>query len=353
MILRTGNLKKDKMKKILYIITKSSWGGAQRYVYDLASEMKKEGYKVSVAFGRNEFATKNIFKEKLEKEEIEHIEFKALGRDISFFRDLKVLLEIFKIIKNKKADIVHLNSSKMLALGAPAARLAGAGKIVWTSHGLPFLEERPVCQKLAMKFIIWTSLLFVTDIIAVSKIDEKILRSWPLVKKKVKLIYNGIKTPSFLERKEARAALAARASLTLKDNAMLWGTIAELTDNKGILEFLNQEHEEIKRRNIFYFLIGTGGLKEKIEEKIRELGLEGHVFLLGFVPDAGRYMKAFDLFVLPSKKEGFPYVLVEAKMSNVKIRARQVGGVAELLKARKADLDFSTMLGKIIEIYEL
>ena len=240
MTLRTGNLKKDKMKKILYIITKSLWGGAQRYVYDLASEMKKRGLEVSVAFGKNEFTTKNIFKEKLEKKEIESIELQELGRDISFYGDLKVLLELFKIIKNKKADIVHLNSSKMLALGAPAARLAGARKIVWTSHGLPFLEERPAWQKLAMKFIIWASLLFVTDIIAVSKMDERILRSWPLVKKKVKLIYNGIKVPNFLGRKEARAALAARASLSLKDDAMLWGTIAELTDNKGILEFLNQ-----------------------------------------------------------------------------------------------------------------
>ena len=340
-------------KKVLYAITKSSWGGAQRYVFDLASHFKKEGFDVTVCFGRNEFSGENIFKEKLEKENIKTIEIKSLGRDISLFKDFFVFFELLKIFKKERPEIVHLNSSKMVVLGAPAAYFAGVKKLVFTTHGLPFLEERPFWQKQILKLSMFLSFLFVTDIIAVSKLDERILKSWPFVRNKVKLIYNGIKAPSFLSREEARAALATRARVAFPENATLWGTIAELTDNKGILEFLQENHEKIKKENIYYFLIGTGELKEKIKEKIKELGLEPQVFLLGFLPEAGKYLKAFDLFILPSKKEGLPYVLLEVRFAKVPIKASTVGGIPEILSADLKEFEVEKMISETKKVYNI
>ena len=78
-------------------------------------------------------------------------------------------------------------------------------------------------------------------------------------------------------------------------------------------------------------VIGDGEERTKLEKQIQTLGLQNTVHLAGFVPDARRYLKAFDIFVLPSLKEGFPYVLLEASAAEVAIIATLVGGIPELI----------------------
>ncbi len=185
-----------KNKKILYLITKSSWGGAQRYVYDLASYFAKE-YDVTVAFGKNEFGGKNIFEDKLKKAGVKTIKINALGRDISIISDVRALFEIVRIIKKESPDIVHLNSSKAGLLGSFAARALRARRVIYTAHGMPFLEARPAWQNLITKFLTWITFLFVHKVIMISEYEKKLAERWLFCKHKLKRIYNGIKDIKF------------------------------------------------------------------------------------------------------------------------------------------------------------
>jgi len=64
---------------------------------------------------------------------------------------------------------------------------------------------------------------------------------------------------------------------------------------------------------------------------IKERNLENRFFLAGSLPEAAQYLKAFDVFVLPSTKEGFPYVVLEAMAAGLPIVASLVGGTPEII----------------------
>src|ERR1700744_5804763 len=99
--------------KILYVITKSNWGGAQKHVYDLATAMKAAGHEVKVALGGD-----GILKTRLEAACIFTYPIASIGRDISVGKDAGSLSEIFSIIRAQKPDVLHLHSPKAAGLGA-------------------------------------------------------------------------------------------------------------------------------------------------------------------------------------------------------------------------------------------
>jgi glycosyltransferase involved in cell wall biosynthesis len=83
-------------------------------------------------------------------------------------------------------------------------------------------------------------------------------------------------------------------------------------------------------------IIGEGKMREAIAEQILTLGLSSHVFLLGNIVEAARFLKAFDLFVLVSKSESYGYVIHEAGLAQVPVVATDVGGIPDIIK-NKAD----------------
>ena len=83
---------KKSRKKILYLVTKSNWGGAQRYVYDLATHLPPDRYDVIVAGG----GTGPLF-EKLQKSHIQFISLPHLDRDIGFLKDVLSLGALWRI----------------------------------------------------------------------------------------------------------------------------------------------------------------------------------------------------------------------------------------------------------------
>ena len=82
----------NKKTKILYVITKSNWGGAQRYVYDIATSLDKEMFEVAVAVGGD-----GILIEKLNSAGIHTIPIPFLQRDISVIKEFLSLFVLFKI----------------------------------------------------------------------------------------------------------------------------------------------------------------------------------------------------------------------------------------------------------------
>lgn len=289
-------------KKVLFLITKATWGGAQRYVFDLATHLPKEKFEAVVAYGESgKLATD------LKNAGIETYQIPSLGRDIAVLSDIRSLFEVWKCIRTTRPDVIHLNSSKAAALGALAARLSGVPKIIFTVHGWPFKEDRGVLARELIRFISWFTALLSNEVIVVSKQDEELGQNMWLVDKKVHYIPIGIATPTFLTREEASAALSITTTLPRIV------TIAELTPNKGIRYAIGAVALLRKQGvDIDYSIISPGEELERLEILAQELNVADRVHFLGFVGDAAKYLKAFDIFLLPSIKEGMPYVLLEA-----------------------------------------
>lgn len=336
------------MKKILYVITKSNWGGAQRYVYDLATHLPRDEYDVGVTLGGTgeQRAEAGLLEQKLKENPpaggIRTVFVNSFMRDISFFQEGRVYKELKKNFKEEKPDVVHLNSSKAGGLGALAARRAGIKKIVFTSHGLAYDEDRNIVARGFIWLATWFTFLLCHEVIVISKDNAKRASKLPFCAKKITLVHNGIGPVQFVEKDAARATLSNKMA-PLPQSTLWVGTIAELTWNKG-LHYLVRAAGELKRKGVDFALciVGEGGERIFLETMITDEGLQDRVYLVGFVENAAQYLKAFDVFALTSVKEGLPYVLMEAGLAGNATVATNVGGVSDIVGDKVSGLLFKT-----------
>lgn len=324
------------MKKILFVITKSNWGGAQRYVYDLAVSLPRDRFDVAVALGGD-----GPLAQKLNEEKIMIYHNSSLGRDISFGKDLRSFSELCRLFKRERPDVVHLNSSKAGAVGALAARLSGIPRIVFTAHGWPYAERRSALWRAMAYLGSWATALLSHQVICVSKADLALGSRLPFCARKMHLVHNGIDlTMRFGSGDIIRKAFPAGATIV--------GTIGELNANKNQAALL----EEVRLSpSMCLAIVGEGELRGELERKIREYGLEQRVKLFGFMP-AAEVLKGFDRFALPSLKEGLPYVLLEAKLAGLPITANRVGGVSEILDGKIEEFNLERMVAQTIGLYQ-
>jgi len=287
------------MKKILYLVTKSEIGGAQKYALQLASNLKD--YKVLVAAGKENGELFN---------KIPSISLKYLKRLPDPFTAFLAILEIRRILKKESPDILHLNSTTAGFLGS----LASVGlklKVIYTVHGWAFLEPG---FKSKLYFLLEKLSSPLKDkFIVLSDFDKKQgLRITK--KKKIVKIYNGLEKLSFLSREQARKAL------NLHQKEKIVGCVANFYKTKG-LKYLVKAN--LKEKIV---LIGDGPERKSLKKD--------NVILLGRKKDAYKYLKAFDVFCLPSVKEGFPFVILEALQAQVPIAATKVGALPEILEEK-------------------
>jgi len=340
----------ESRRKIIYLITKGSWGGAQRYVFDLATGLPVEQFEVLVALGRSStgeaFGEPGALSAKLEQAGIKTVIIPGLTRDITWFREIKIGWWLFKFFRQERPDIIHLNSSKISGLAALAGRLVNlswlltalprrpAGKsyklkAIFTVHGWAFNEERPRWQKKIIASFHWLTIILCHQTIAVSQITLNQAKNWPLVNNKLKLIYNGLTEPIFYSRLEARKKLMP----DLSPDTVWLGTIAELHRNKG-LDVLIEAFARLAPNypNLNLLIIGEGEERERLAMHIARHHLTNRIHLLGQVPEAARYLKAFDIFTLPSRTEALPYAVLEAGLASLPVVATRVGGIPEIIK---------------------
>jgi glycosyltransferase involved in cell wall biosynthesis len=298
-------------KKVLFLITKATWGGAQKYVFDLATHLPKEQFDVSVAYGMP-----GRLLTMLQEKNISTHAIPSLGRDVALFSDIVSFFQLIPLLRVLRPDVLHVNSSKAAALGALAARVCGIRRIIFTAHGWPFKENRNTIPRIFIFFISWFSALLSHATIVVSKTDEEIGKRMWLVGKKIHYVPLGIEPPQFLPREEAARILG------IETNVPRIVTIGELTKNKGH-RYAIDAVRQLKDSNIpcAYFIIGHGELREELEEYAIQKEVETRIFFCDFVENASRLLKAFDIFLLPSLKEGTPYVLLEAESSGLPIVA--------------------------------
>jgi len=322
------------MKKILYVVTKANWGGAQRYVFDLAQAAQAGGFDVAVAFGGS-----GALATKLQAAGIRTISVPALGRDIGS-ADFKAYFALSRIIRAERPDVLHLNSSKVGVLGAIAGRFAGIRTIVFTSHGWPFKEKRGKAATAVAWLGSWVTALFAHKIIAVSDSELKLAQEMPLCAHKATRIYNGIDiNMPFGSGDTVRAAFPPGVHIT--------GTVGELTHNKNHIALLEEARQ---KPDMYVAIVGEGELREFLENKIKEYQLEGRVKLFGFMP-AQEVLKGFDTFVLPSLKEGLAYVVLEARAAGLPVVANRVGGVGEAIDKPLSEFTLEAMVKKTLALY--
>ncbi|RLC36545.1 hypothetical protein DRH27_05075, partial [Candidatus Falkowbacteria bacterium] len=315
----------EQKKKILYLITQSELGGAQKYVMDLATNLGPD-FETIVAFG--EQGKQGELAKALKPTNIIYYTIPHLKRAISPWHDFLALIEIIKLINRLKPDIVHLNSSKISILGSLASFFYKLFTFnfslltIYTVHGWVFNEpeRNALFYKYAEKF----TAIFKNKLICVSEYDRQLAIKEKIVqKKKLITIHNGIQSISLLSRDEARQKLFSTIpNFQFPISNFVIGSIGNLYKTKGFEYLISAVKILIDVGfNVKTIIIGEGKERPALENLIKKLKIEKYVFLAGRIKNAPRLLKTFDLYVCSSVKEGLSYTIIEAMQAGLPIVA--------------------------------
>lgn len=326
--------------KVLHIITRVDKGGSAQNTYLTLLGLKRKSFQPSLVSGlslesemkHEEMKAKEKDVQNLEREGIEFIYCPSLVRGINIIKDFWAFLNIRRIIKKKCPLIVHTHSSKAGLLGRLAAKLAGIPIIVHTPHGHVFFGYFGPLQT---KIYIYLEKLasHITDkIVALTNREKEDHIVFKIAdENKIVVICSGVELDKYNELR-FNENQNFKKELGIQENSLIIGTVGRLVPVKGA-EFLIEAAKHIisKYPDTLFMFTGDGYLRQDLEKKAFDLGINENIIFLGWRDDAAKVLSIYDVFVLPSLNEGMGRVLVEAMALGKPIVASDIGGIPDLV----------------------
>jgi len=327
---------KETTKNILLFTDTPLFGGAELQMYLLAKFLDRTHFNPIVCLGPYE--TLDKLAKNLENEGI-----KTIRLPIKHKNDTAQLRLLKKIIKEEKIDLLHVH------LWNPAsgrfALLAGKR----TKTPTITTEHDPFALNPIKNIFKKSTLKNVDKIIAISNANKLFLEKiYPAQKHKIKVVLNGIDTTwwkSQILSFWAKERETIRKDIFKADGATLVGlTVAELHPRKGVHILIQAIQDLIKtlpkkKAELLHFAIAGDGPQRKIlDHFIQKQNLTSSITLLGRQKNIPHLMKSADFFILPSIREAFGLVNLEAMVSGLPIIATKTGGIPEILTDKKTAL---------------
>ena len=226
---------------------------------------------------------------------------------------LRMIQDVSKIIKKGNYDVVHCHGYKS-CLGLLLAKIHKCPVRIIHSH-MAFVNETPF-QKVARKAMMMIVRGCATDKLACGKDAAEWL--FGREEKEAVVINNAIDLEKYRFSEQDR--IDYRKELGIRNSEYVLGNVARLTYQKN-QSFLLQIVKRLKDEGIYIklLLIGNGEDENELKEECETLGIKDQVMFLGLRKDVPKLLSAIDCFVLPSRFEGLPVVLVEVQAAGVPI----------------------------------
>lgn len=298
--------------RILYVITRAHWGGAQAHVFDLMNHAINKGDECILVVGENGELT-----ERAQKIGIKVYVVPSLIREINICKDIMAIKDLVLIIKKYKPDLLHAHSSKAGIIGRLAAKFTGI-PVIFTVHGWAFTEGVSKNKRI---IYLWIERLFARlcdKIICVSEYDRQLALKHKVAKKESLItIHNGV------SEFDISVSRAPQEKVVI----IMVARFSPQKDYKTLLLALKDINSPIE-----VLLVGEGELLQSSKQLASELNLNEKVKFLGMRKDVKKLLSRSDIFVLVSHYEGLPISIIEAMSAKLPIIASNVGGVSELVE---------------------
>lgn len=303
------------MKKILFIVEGLDVGGTELSLLKWLRHCDRSAFAPSVIA-----LSDGILREELNRLNIPNIVF---PKQRAF--DLFFLYKLVKQIRQIAPDVIHCrNGIPTISYGVLAAKIARI-PVVCSIHGRThYLRQN-------FRTWIWFHIMRLSRMIVVvtQSIKDEIVRFGGITPSAIQVIHNGINT----ELSFPKTNLQLRQEFAFDGEDFIIGTVGSLRPIKGH-KYLLAAMPDILRKigNAQLALIGSGSEEHNLKQFANNLGIGNNIKFLGYKANAGKIMRMFDVFVLPSLSEGFPNVVLEAAMAKIPIIATRVGGIEEILQ---------------------
>ncbi|MEJ0038449.1 MAG: glycosyltransferase [Gammaproteobacteria bacterium] len=225
------------------------------------------------------------------------------------------------IIENR-VDILHTHGYKMDIAGLLATRGTNC-RVVATPHGWSTRAGLALRIYEGLDRAIFP---FFDAVVPLSESLHDGLLRVPGVRRKLRLIRNAVDISEI----DATRDLAAPLAQWRSEGQFIVGYVGQLITRKG-LEVLLQAFARLPTPNKKLALVGDGPQRAELERQVAALGIADDVEFFGFRSDRITFMKAFDVFALPSRLEGIPRCLMESMAADVPIVASDIPGCNDLI----------------------
>jgi glycosyltransferase involved in cell wall biosynthesis len=296
--------------RILHTESSCGWGGQEIRILDEAKGMSSRGHEVAIVAPRES----RIYEAALERG------LRAEALPIAR-KDLKGLLAMRRRLKADPVDVVNSHSSTDSWLAALAcATLARAPALVRTRH-----ISASIPDNLPTRWLYRRATVHVVT--TGEALRTQLIRDNGLAPERVTSIPTGIDTERFVPGGRD----AARRLTGLPAGRPLVGVVATLRSWKGHRYLIEAVHG--LPQEVGLVIVGDGPQRRNIETRIRELGMDGRVSLVGNQRDVLPWMQSLDVFALPSyANEGVPQALLQAMLCGLACVTTAAGSIGEIAR---------------------
>lgn len=286
------------------------------FIREQVQFIEKNGYQVTVVCNKD-------FETSYDGMTVEHIPFE---REISILQDIRTLYSLLKYLKREKPDTINFSTPKAGLLGMIAGRLAGIGTRIYIQRGLR-LETAKGLKKYILYATEKTACSLSTHVIVVSdSLEEEMVQRKLLKREKVVRIgrgsSHGIDTKQYDPGVIDSVRLAElKNNLCIRRTDEVIGYVGRLTRDKGINELIEafttlaEDDEDLK-----LLLVGDFEESDPIEERnIRRIQNHERIIHCAYTSGIEYYYSLMDVFALPTYREGFSNVSMEAQAMGVPV----------------------------------
>lgn len=315
--------------------------GVGRFMLNVLPYIDKNRFNIILCVLRKKDALSDLFIS-------QNIKIRYLGKK-KF--DPSTFFSIFKIIKDEKIDLLHLHQYGSINFGRIAALIAGVPVII-------HLHDTDPYYTLYLKIFDYILAPFTDKVISVSEgakkstVDKK-----NICADKVIVMHNAIPQEKYDVLTPGEKEIEKK-SLGINPDYKIIGTVTRLRAEKGNEYFLKAASEVLK---IFpktkYIIVGDGPIREELQQLCKKLNIEEKVIFYGFSNNVQKMYSLFDITIIASVAEAFPYALLEAIAMGKAVVSTDTDGPKEILVNGETGLlvpvkDSKMLAKKIIYLLE-
>lgn len=301
---------------ILIITTHLNAGGVSRYVINLGKGLKNRRHKIWIVCSQGEW---------LSRVDMAGVICKTIPINTKSICSPKILFSFFSLlplILKEKIQIIHANTRVTQFVSYLFYKFLHIPYIS-TFHGF---YRNSFFRKLFKLAGVRT--------IAVSKAVKKHLSDDLKIKEEnIRIVYNGVELNQFKSKNKEKS------HYVFKKDDYLVGILGRISEEKGHFLAVDAVRElSLIHRNIYLLVSGKGKLEEKFKSYIKKTEFEEKVKF--FEGKAEEFLDMVDLLIVPSRKEGFGYSIIEAFIKGVPVVGFNTGGIAEIIRHKESGFLF-------------
>ena len=295
-----------------------------------------EFYHVTIIsnFGGNAFILDNI------SNKVNIIDL-PIQRDINLFSDLKTLFLLISVFYNKKFSLVHSVSLKAGLLTSIAASITRIPNRLHTFTGQVWVTKSGM-KRWLLKVLDKIIVILNTNILVDSFSQQDFLIKENILSRKSSIVLgkgsiSGVDIDRFLPSKTHRSFI--RKQLNISNNCLMFLFVGRLKKEKGVFELIKAfKNISINHNNVALLIVGPD--EEKLKKKLIEHSesCKELIRFVDFTKTPEQYMAASDVFVLPSYREGFGSVVIEAASCGLPSIGSNIYGLRDAIKLEETGL---------------